>query len=304
MSEAGGTNFISMDLDKVSYRFLAAGGDAVLLHDTARFRSDEPYEVLATMTHDQRSLCVSDLNWYPHDTGMVVVSLVSGAVLAWDLHTLAAVQVFDARVALACVALNPSVGHENTLAVGTANGLEIYDFREAKRQMTLRCSKTAAKLMSHFYISHSVSALAWDCHRSSMVTAGTSNGQVSQWDLRQPKRPLFVAPPTVPRPSRVSKIVHVPGEEGSLPSLLVHVEEKLFHWSTMNRCYTPVSSNVTCFDLAPEPLVRAAVVAGSQVCVDDHALAQVPGATAVLANPMAREIYTYEVNHEKLLCFS
>lgn len=304
MSDAGGTNFISMDLDKVSYRFLAAGGDGVVLHDTARFKSDEPYEVLATMNHEQRNLCVSDLHWFPHDTGMVIVSLVSGSVLAWDLNSLESVQVFDTRVAIACHALNPSVGHENTLAVGTANGLEIYDFRDGKRQMTMRSSKIDAKHTSHFYVSHSVSALAWDCHRSSLITSGTSNGQVSQWDLRQPKRALFTAPPTVPRPSRINKIVQLPGQEGSLPCLLVHVEEKLFRWSTMDRGYTQVSTDVSSFDLTPDTHVTASILSRSKICVDETMIAEVPGVASVLVNPMSREIYAYEVNHEKLLCFS
>lgn len=281
---------------------LAAGGDGIVLHDTARFKCDEPYEVLATMNHDQRTLCVSDLHWYPHDTGMVTISLVSGSVLAWDLNSLEAVQVFDTRVAIACHALNPAVGHENSMAVGTANGLEIYDFRDGKRQMTLRSSKIDAKHASHFYVSHSVSAIAWDCHRSSLITSGTSNGQVSQWDLRQPKRPLFVAPPAVPRPSRVNKIVQLPGQEGSLPCLLVSLEEKLFRWSTMNCCYTEASSDVTSFDLAPNCM--ASVVGRNKICVNESVLAEVPGAASVLVNSMAGEIYVYEVNHEKLLCFS
>lgn len=250
-------------------------------------------------TELEGNIAISDIHWYPHDTGMITVALGNGRLMAWDLSSLTTVDVLDVRQSLSCHELGPN---GKLVAFGTPNGLELYDFSNGTKIVTMR--STRPRSYSPYYSSTGVTALTWDCHRSDLILSGTIDGQLSQWDLRYPKEPLFIAPPMVPRPARIKKILNLPGLEGNLPAVAVHCEGKVFKWSMMGGGYEQWSApdkTINSVDIVS--LLDLPVYAAENELIIGNVSTEIPGIQSALVNPFTAEVYAYEQNHERLYCY-
>ena len=288
---------VPMDLDKISGRFLAVGCESVLLHDVARFGSGEDYDLVAKTEDFGR---IRDIHWYPQDMGMITL-LAKRAIHAWDLDALQTLQCVSVQddVAVSCHQLCPSNSSLGTVvALGTAAGLFIYDFRQAKRILALKHASGPA-----FGSASAVTSLLWDGHRSDLLFSGALDGQLAQWDMRQPKRPLFVAPIGPNRAGAIMELRPLLGAEGGLPSLLARcADSRVYHWSMMDaRCTQRPETDVAAIDVVPGVNLPA-FMSKTALTIDGACVAEVPALTAFVLNPFAREAYLYERNHEKLLC--
>lgn len=297
-SESGNMcSIMSMDLDKISGRFLAAGRESILLHDVARFGSDEEYDLVAK-TESFGQIC--DIHWYPQDTGMITF-LSQRAIHAWDLNALQTLRCVSVEedVAVSCHQLCPSNSSVGTVvAVGTAVGLFVYDFRQAKRVRTLTHASSPA-----FGSAARMTSVLWDGHRSDLLFSGSLDRQLAQWDLRQPERPLFVAPIGPKRTGAILDLKPLLGAEGGLPSLLVRRGNgRVYHWSMMDaKCTQRPETDAAAVDVVPG-INLPAFMSSTALTIDGVCVAEVPALTAFVLNPFAREAYLYEQNHEKLLC--
>lgn len=74
-----------MELEGISFRFLVAGLEHLILHDLHRADVVGSGEEICKTRLEIRDL-ISDVHWYPTDLGMVMFSTYSGKVCVWDLQ--------------------------------------------------------------------------------------------------------------------------------------------------------------------------------------------------------------------------
>ncbi len=234
---------------------------------------------------------MADIKWYHHDNGMITVSTHSGKMLAWDTNDLSVHTLFDTSDSISCHCLSPHPAHSKLAAVGSRSGLLMYDFISGRRVSKLAPSRC-------------ITATLWNKQRSDLVFTGSEDGMLSQWDLRNPKIPIFDIQFGLSNP-KIKQIFQRFGH-GSHPYWISIVSCKGAYalkgrspgWEVI---LSPFSDNVR-LDII-EGLDLPVTVADNTISIGNRCIENPLGLLDVLVNQANRSLYVLERDTTKLACY-
>ena len=186
--------FNCIDTECISGRYFISGynNGLITIHDLTEvlYRKGEHMktaQLLASSTESSDSLAhtkaVTDVHWYPHDTGMFTSSGMDANLFVWDTQLMRVAEKFrleSSQHKRSGYILSHSISQSCMIAMGGS-----------PPEITIWSIKTGAithVLKAH---EHRVSAVEWSPVCSELLASSGDNGRVYLWDLRQPKQFLF-----------------------------------------------------------------------------------------------------------------
>ena len=186
--------FNCIDTECISGRYVISGfnNGLITIHDmtevlyrkgnfmkTARLLANS---VESSESH-AHSKAVTDVHWYPHDTGMFTSSSMDGFLFVWDTQLMKVADKFKLESKhhkRAKYILSHSISQSCMVAMGGS-----------PPEITIWSIKTGAithVLKGH---EHKVSSVEWSPVCSELIASSGDNGRVYLWDVRQPKQFVF-----------------------------------------------------------------------------------------------------------------
>ena len=186
--------FNCIDTECVSGRYFICGfnNGLITIHDLTEVLYRKGVEMktaqlLSNSIESSESLAhnkaVTDVHWYPHDTGMFTSSGMDAYLFVWDTQLMQVAEKFkyeSSHHTRTGYILSHSISQSCLVAMGGS-----------PPEITIWSIKTGAithVLKGH---EHRVSAVEWSPVCSELLSSSGDNGRVYLWDIRQPKHLLF-----------------------------------------------------------------------------------------------------------------